>query len=384
MHIEPDEQICEIEPMYDLAEIRRGIQLLCAPTRVYELRALAVARAGTVSGYYDGEHRADLANAFADLSGYADGVYITLNPAMPDALARSVNRSQPYAKHTTGDAEIVERCWLPLDFDPVRLSGISSTDAEHEAALAKARECREFLLSLGFSNGSLVLIDSGNGAHVLCRIQLPNDAVACSLVKTCIDAVAERFSDAAVKVDQTTYNAARIWKVPGTMACKGDHTDRRPHRIARVITRPKHITSASAQVLKKLAALAPPAQAVVRRPEWQDKNWPFDLERWFDTHNVPVEAPKSWQGGRLWTLRACPWNPQHNKGEAYVVQHASGAISARCHHDSCQGKGWSDLRALYEGSSKAPAITPQPAWLATASPIVRKSFEDAVLARNNN
>jgi hypothetical protein len=46
-------------------------------------------------------------------------------------LARANNRVVEYAKHATRDDQIERRRWLLIDFDPVRPSGISSTDAEH-------------------------------------------------------------------------------------------------------------------------------------------------------------------------------------------------------------------------------------------------------------
>ena len=48
-----------------------------------------------------------------------------------------------------------------------------------------------------------------------------------------------RFSDEKVSVDTGVYNAARIWKLYGTIACKGDNTPERPHRLAYIIEVPK-------------------------------------------------------------------------------------------------------------------------------------------------
>jgi hypothetical protein len=47
-------------------------------------------------------------------------------------------------------------------------------------------------------------------------------------------------------------------------------------------------------------------------------------------------------------LPVCPWNPDHTNRSAFIVQQASGAIAAGCHHDGCQGKGWHDLRDAVE------------------------------------
>ena len=78
----------------------------------------------------------------------------------PYLLARRVNHTDDYANDTTTDADILSRWWLPLDFDPVRPAGVSSTHAEHDAALARTRECRTYLTGQGLPDP--VLGDSGN------------------------------------------------------------------------------------------------------------------------------------------------------------------------------------------------------------------------------
>ena len=124
-----------------------------------------------ISGYFT--DAAELSAAAVRYSGQGQGIYVTLNPVAPALLARAANHVVTWAKHTTSDADILGRVWLPIDFDPVRPSGISSTDAEHTAALERAQACRAWLASLGWPQP--VYADSGNGAHLLYRIDLPND-----------------------------------------------------------------------------------------------------------------------------------------------------------------------------------------------------------------
>src|SRR5438552_1828195 len=125
-----------------MSDIAAALRCILTPGQVTELRVLNTPR-GTVSGYFNDIDK--LATAAGQWSGKAPGVYATLNPVNPALLARASNRLLEYAKHTTSDSDIVQRRWLPLDFDPVRPAGISSTDAEHEAALARARECVAWL-----------------------------------------------------------------------------------------------------------------------------------------------------------------------------------------------------------------------------------------------
>lgn len=50
------------------------------------------------------------------------------------------------------------------------------------------------------------------------------------LIRDALHALAHRWGDDQVGVDVTVFNPARIWKLYGTMARKGDSTPDRPHR----------------------------------------------------------------------------------------------------------------------------------------------------------
>jgi len=222
----------------DPGEIHRALDLLIPADQVTELRALQVPEGRgfekTYSGYFD--DRDKLVEEAVKLSDRgAKGVYVTLNPVDPALLARANNRAKKAQKgSSTGDDHIVRRRWLAIDGDPVRPSGISSTDAEHESAVTRIREVRDYLREQGWPEG--VLADSGNGGHLLFRIDIDRDDNG--LVERCLEALALKFSDDKVSVDTCVHNPARIWKLYGTVARKGDPTPDRPHRIARLLEVP--------------------------------------------------------------------------------------------------------------------------------------------------
>src|SRR5690348_763522 len=91
----------------DPAEIRRWVFLFFLPGMVVELRVLNAEGGGTVSGYFDWEHREDFIRAAIEWSGKAPAVYFTLNPVDPVVLSRSLNRVKRFARHTTKDNEIL-------------------------------------------------------------------------------------------------------------------------------------------------------------------------------------------------------------------------------------------------------------------------------------
>jgi hypothetical protein len=76
---------------------------------------------------------------------------------------------------------------------------------------------------------------------------------------------------------------------------------------------------------------------------------PFDLPQWITLHGLPVVSEGTWQqAGYRWVLNPCPWDSAHTNKSAFVVQFASGAIAAGCHHNGCHGNNWHELRDLYE------------------------------------
>ncbi len=216
---------------FNSTEARKALNLLCRQNDVVELR-MPKTRWGTVSGYFNDMEL--LIKASAEYSGRVPGVYVTLNPLNPQLLARAHNRLECYAKWTTSDEDILQRRYIGIDVDPVRPAGISSTYEEHNSALTRAREIRDFLTSeLGWTGP--IFGDSGNGGHLLYRIDLPNDQVSRDLIRRSLEALDFRFSDQKVEVDINVFNAARIWKLYGTLSCKGDNIPERPHRLARIM-----------------------------------------------------------------------------------------------------------------------------------------------------
>jgi hypothetical protein len=225
----------------DAPSILKALKLLeWGPHTVAELRVIGArhkpfGRTFTLSGYFSDLRL--MALAAGDWSGRAEAVYFVLNPIDPRVRFRALNRLESWPKHTTTDDEVLSRRWLLIGLDPVRVAGVSSLDTEHSAALARARDVYDLLIAEhGFSDADLVLADSGNGGHVLLRTDMPNDEDSRLKFQAFLKELDDQFSDEHVKVDLTTHNAARICKLYGTMACKGDpDPSENPHRVSRIL-----------------------------------------------------------------------------------------------------------------------------------------------------
>lgn len=322
--------------------ILAGLRVLAGPGSVVELRVPKAGRSRVISGYFDDLDA--MTQAAEKLSGRYPGIYFTANPAGPVLLARAANRVAEYAELTTADRDVASRRWLPIDLDPVRPSGISASDEEHEAARQRAREIRAFLIAQGWPEP--VVIDSGNGCYVLPRIDLPNDEASRQLAERVLKALAFRFDDDLVHVDQTMFNAARIIRIPGTLNCKGDSTADRPHREARILHAPEPPEVVPLALLQALAATVPQDEPGSRNGHRTYPPGDFDLERFVSDH-LDVARDGPWQGtGYRWILRTSPLC-DHGGDGPYVLRCTGGGIKAGCHHDSCRWT-WAELREKFE------------------------------------
>ncbi|AIM14942.1 hypothetical protein HW35_00360 [Bacillus sp. X1(2014)] len=312
---------------------------------VLELRILNLTR-GTISGYFNDYQK--LVDVAGEYDGNVPAIYFTLNPVKPDLLSRAANRIVQRAKHTTADTDIECRRWFPIDFDPVRSAGISSTEEEHQAAHTMAKEVQKFLTERGWSEP--VVADSGNGAHLLYPIDLPNDDESTMLIKSALEALDFQFSNESVNVDKSVFNADRIWKLYGTMACKGDHTEERPHRLSQILTYPEELKEVSVEQLQELASMCPTMNHKGKSSSKKSNTEAdFNLERFIEQHELDVAFTAPWQkGATKYVLSTCPWNESHTKKSAYIIQFENGAIAAGCHHNSCSEENWQTLRKKYE------------------------------------
>lgn len=366
--------------------IRLTCRALFAPGQVAELRVLGLAgreRNNAAGWFNDYEALAQTALNLEQKS--PEGIYVTINPLLDGCLARCSNRCKENTSRTSSDRDVARRYWLPIDIDPTgsRPSGVSSTDEELNYALESASAIVDFLeVNLKFPYG--VRAHSGNGLHLLYRIDLPNDEDSRDLIKTCLGALHDRFSNENVKIDTTLFNAARIMKLYGTVARKGENTPSRPHRRSRLWrTKDLHdyptfarLPIADKSLLEKLAdtgrqglssaaskskrkkspdtpasgTLSPGGNNGSPSPKKRvsESEYFFDLDTWIVENEIGVVRKETWDGtGTRYILEQCLFNESHTNTSACIGRSREGRIFYRCQHDSCVDRRWEDARRIY-------------------------------------
>ena len=292
---------------------------------------------GVFAGYFDSEVAA--LSAVERLGNYT-AAWATLNPLRSDALTAdtTINPAELVRTYNTAaDAHIARREWLLLDFDPPRPTETNSTDTEKAAAHQQAQQCRDELTAMGWPVP--MALDSGNGYHLRYQINLPNDAAAHELVRSVLRSLAGRYS----MLDVTNHNAARVAKLPGTWARKGEHTVERPHRVSALLSEGSGmLTEALLQVIAgdlTSAEYAAP-QEVTSDDAKAAREWLLGYVEHYEL--VPrTEARRTtggWKIGMYCPLTETDAQP-HDEGmseTSTILQIINGKLSFKCSHNTCE------------------------------------------------
>ncbi|MGO9530565.1 MAG: DUF3987 domain-containing protein [Syntrophobacteraceae bacterium] len=312
-----------------------------------------------VAGWYDDLVKATEAAAALDTIG-CEGIYVTLNGVDSALLGRANNRLQAGVARTR-DKEVPILRRFPIDIDPKRPAGISSTDENHQAALDHAIWLRNLLSSKGWPDP--LYGDSGNGAHLIYQLpDLANTEENVNLIRDTLKALNDLYrvavpgsqGDINLDIDCTVFNSARIIKLYGTHARKGDHTKERPHRQAQIIDLPKEPLPVSIELLNALIESA-------RKDDPQEKPGPntnqghsggkLNVPGYLQHYEVEVKSIKNHKGSTLYVLPTCLFDDSHTRGEAAIGQTAEGKTFYQCFHDSCKKtRTWTDARQKISGS----------------------------------
>lgn len=343
-----------------LESIQAAIDVLFPETAVIELRIPKAREAngrnqGTISGYYS-DHK-ELAKDIKEVANKYTGVYYTLNPVEPSLLSRSCNKAKQNAEVTTQDSQIVRRRWLLLDIDPQRAAGISSSDDEKKLAKEKTLEIFNYLKINGWPRP--VFGDSGNGFHLLYRVDLDNNSDNTTLIKNVLISLAQKFDTNTVKVDKSVFNAARIVKAYGSVARKGEELPEqgRFHRVSKLSDT---VGGKDCVTIEQLRSIAEQAEIktvtktgglIVDTHSGNTEITPDQLRAFLDFYEIGIKEEAIDNDGKYkFVLDKCYFNEEHAGKDAAVFTSGTG-LGYKCFHNSCSDNHWRQFRDAIEAAT---------------------------------
>lgn len=329
---------------YDEPTIRKAISIFKPNNELFEIRIIGKGnRKRIISGYFT--DAGTLIEQFDTIDPRSTNIYITINKVNMACYSREQHDCFRQTDATTHDHEIDAYEWLFIDLDPERLAEISSSNDELKAAEKLADKVYAYMRDLGFHEPIRAM--SGNGHHLLYKVDLPNTEENKSLIERCLLNLASMFNNGTVKIDVVNHNQSRICKLYGTMAQKGANTAERPHRMSMLTYVPKKIEVNDIDLLKTLANELPEVPKATRKTTTNIVG-EFDIENWMAEHGlVPLRA-EAGTDCTIYPLANCPFDPSHTDGDSKIFRYSNGAIAFKCHHNSCRGRVWQDVRELLE------------------------------------
>ena len=277
--------------------------------------------------------------------------YFVLNQINPSCYGRKQHDRFRMGGTTTADADIIRRRWILVDADPERTSGVSATEEEKACGLRVIEEVREKLRDAGFAEP--VLADSGNGYHLLYRVDLPNDDETKELVRDLLLALENERTVPGATVDTGVWNAARICKLYGTWARKGADTPEQPHRLAKLLEVPDEVKVTPRETIEAYVAQwrdlkswrEAEAGAPRQRGRRRTKGLRFDdIEAWMDEHGIEYKQPVPYHGSLKYELKECPFHLEHGgSAGGSAIFWRDGWPVFHCFHNHCQGRTFKEV-----------------------------------------
>lgn len=194
------------------------------------------------------------------------------------------------------------------------------------------------------------MADSGNGWHLLYRIELHNDDASKALLERFLSRLKQLFP----MVDSGNFDAPRLCKLYGSWVRKGDYSEERPWRRSTIVDKGGSEIVTEQQI--RALAPAPSVQAV---PQKTDDVKLSSLLGFLDYYGIALRSePREVTGG--WQIEIeCPWSNEHSDESRRdtVVSFIAGLGNGfKCFHAHCAQRHWRELREEME--RRNPGLAP--------------------------
>ncbi|WP_109485411.1 hypothetical protein [Occallatibacter savannae] len=279
-------------------------------------------------------------------------IFVQLQVLDPTTLT-DITKGKGVQRH-----HILKYRWFVVDVDTCRPNKSTSNASEEEKVLSRETTIavRAYLQSAGWPEP--ILCDSGNGWHLVWRIDLSNTDEHFHLLQSCLRALAHKFNSEHAEIDVSLAEPEQIIKLWGTTVRKGEDTAERPWRRSRVLDIPFNVEIVSLETLQGLASQAPEGKISTRscRKENSPIHPDFEPEDFFEwcEDNLPPEyaeffgrdsdADHEDRRGRHYVMDGCFWSERKHSGNRRKTEFILGrTFGFSCFSDDCCGVGIGDI-----------------------------------------
>ena len=252
----------------------------------------------------------------------AAAIYAQLQVLNPESLA-DISGGGGVKRH-----HVSKYRWFVVDIDTLRPDKAQSnaTDDEKLNSLKVAIAVSAHLQTDGWPQP--ILCDSGNGWHLVWKIDLENTQENYQMLRRCLVALDSKFSNEHGEIDCSLAEPEQIIKLWGTMVRKGEDTPLRPWRRSCVVEKPETVEVVPTERIQWLASQAPVQQSAAniasKYPSIAAKFDPEDFFEWCQ-ENLPdgyqefffrdSDADRDDADGHHYVMDGCFWAERKHSGD---------------------------------------------------------------------
>jgi hypothetical protein len=351
-----------------LNTIKLGISLLFKPGQLVEFRIK------NTEGYWKGLYFSDheqLAQTVErlDADPRVVSLYYVINPVKPnfvrerqkagDSVVENPNAEQVEeilsgpSRELTKNEDIDTLQWLFIDIDTTRSPELAgdperkkefdavqhecSTDAEKAATKVVATNILQDLDARGWPQP--LLGDSGNGFHILCKLNMGNNQHNIHMLVDCLKALAAKHNCAVADIDCAVFNASRLTRAYGTTTRKGTNTPERPFRRNRLLPPKAPILAVTLDQILQLGSAVPVTN---RRsddvPELVEGFDPNDWIEWYENQGAfATDGTRETNGMTIVVTDTCLVAGHKHTGSSLSGFVIGDTFGYHCFSDDCEG-----------------------------------------------
>jgi hypothetical protein len=334
-----------------LSTIRLAISLLFKPGDLIEYRVKRAEEGWRGFYYNDHEKLAETVNRLNNDPRVVASYYVInpIRPSLPRERGITVNPDAATVdsivdgptQQLTKNTDIDTLNWMFIDVDTIRAVGFEhdSSTAEEKAATKKvAISVLEYLEEKGWPQP--LLGDSGNGYHILCRVNMMNSDHNIHMLVDCLKALAKKFDSPAATIDAAVFNASRLTRAYGSTTRKGKETPERPYRRNRLIPPTNPIAEVSIDQILVLGSEIPmkDRRGSDDQPELVDG---FDAGEWIDWYAkqgaFTIEGQRETNGMTVMVTDTCLTAGHKHSGSGLTGFIIGDTFGWHCFSDDCEG-----------------------------------------------